>query len=73
MDIDKEAARLTFDRDLAREVAALVRRGMAEEREACAAMVDAWPDAQRYTADRATYGVEMATHLADAIRARSSS
>ncbi len=40
------------------------------EREACAALTDAWPNAQKYTADRFTYGVQMATELADAIRAR---
>jgi iron uptake system EfeUOB component EfeO/EfeM len=41
------------------------------EREACAALVDAWPEKQKYTSDRSTYGVEMATELADAIRSRS--
>lgn len=41
------------------------------EREEIAALTDAWPNAQKYTADRFTYGVQMATELADAIRARS--
>lgn len=53
------------------ELAAMIDAALDAEREACAALVDAWPDSQRYTSDRATYGVEMATYLADAIRARS--
>ena len=43
---------------------------IAVEREACAALVDAWPNIKNYTSDRASYGVQMATELADAIRAR---
>ena len=34
MDIEKEVAKLTFDRDMAREVVALVRRAAAAERDA---------------------------------------
>jgi hypothetical protein len=51
MDIDKEASRLTFDRDLAREVAALVRRGIAEERARCAAIADLYVSQARPAGD----------------------
>lgn len=48
----------------------MIGTAVATEREACAALVDAWPDRQGYTSDRYTYAVRMATELADAIRAR---
>lgn len=53
-----------------RHVCAAHRQWLEDEREACAALVDAWPEMHKYTDDRATYGVQMATELADAIRAR---
>lgn len=48
----------------------LVIEASAAEREACAKMVEGWPDAEGYTADRWFYGDEMASNLAAAIRAR---
>ena len=51
-------------------LAAEIDAAIAAEREACAALTDAWPEQQKYTSDRFTYGSQMATELADAIRAR---
>jgi hypothetical protein len=47
----KRAAKLTFDRDMVREIASLMLDAVAEEREACARMVEAGQETSSNTED----------------------
>lgn len=40
MDVTKEAMKLTFDRDLVREISALVERAVTRERDRCLRIVE---------------------------------
>lgn len=51
-------------------VIAVMREAVAAEREACAKLVETWPQDRHYTSDRLTYCDDMAADAARSIRDR---